>query len=581
MRTFSIAFGLFAIVFLLFCGCGGDGHEGAGPQYHDPDRAKSKTVAEVGESEIKLVMLEDLEDLPNANFETAEEEYEFKKAQLDTLINMYLMVEAAYAQGLDKDPEILKIVSDNRPDFLRDQLFKSRILPEIQVSDNEVENWYEQMKQEVHIFNIFVTDSAKADSLYTELKQGADFEAAARKHSEDNEFAVKGGDYGFRKYSLLTKEFRENVFNLKEGELALFQVPGGWNISKVVDRREAEVEPLEELYDVIRARIQDEKRQEAQNEYFDELFEKYDIKVNTETTQFIKDKIDALYPDRIGGKPFRKNTFNPDDLAQYEQNMILATYTGGEITLGEYLRRTARWEDARRPPFTETEQLEKAIFELEVKNFLLEEAREMKLDEHADFLDVMRFFKDRIMARKIQQVVGEERSFVTEDEIIQHYEANTGKYVVPRKVHLREILVNTEKQADEIHTKLVKGTDFSKLAEQHTVRPGMRSKQGDLGFIAEYNYPTLYEKSQELRINQHSEPFPVGDKWSIIKLLEIRQAERKELEEVASQIRSELQLQKGQQGLEQWVEELKEKYTVDVDYDLIWETIDKNRYESN
>lgn len=568
---------LFSLI--LISGCGKNDRQGEGPQYSKEERAKSKTVATVGKSEIKLFLLSDFNKMYQLNFTNADEEYNAKKEYLDSLISMYIFVEAAFDQGLEKDPEILKILRESKPDFMRDELFKKNVLPYIGVTDEDVDLWYGKMGEEVKMSAIYVLDSVLADSIYEALQNGADFAALARKHSEHQESAVKGGDLGYRRWIDLSEDFQQNAFDLEVGKTNKFAASVGFNIVKVTDRRKIEVEPLATIRDALISRIQALKRTKIQDAMFDSLFEAANIKINEETAEFLMDKIETLYPDVIGGKPFRKNTFNPDDLAQYERNMILATYKDGEVLLGDYLRQTSTWEDLQRPPFNEIEQLRVAIFQLKMMDILQARAKELKLDESDDFKDATRFFKDQLMAAKMREIITEERSYVSDDEVIDYYRANSQKYMIPKKIHVQEIHVGTEQEAEDIYNRLNQGEDFDKLAEKYTVRPAMKNKKGDLGFIADYNYPTLFDRAARLDLNQYSKPFPVGDKWSIVRPLGVQEEQAKSFEEVARQIKTELEEQKQVDAVDKWLAENRDKYPVKVEYDLLWETIDKDAYE--
>jgi parvulin-like peptidyl-prolyl isomerase len=572
---------ILATLFLMstIIGCGGSGQDGKDSQYHKDERAKSKTIVSVGESEIKLFLLDEYNQLYKMNFQNAEEEYNSKKEYLDTLINLFIFVEAAYDQALDKDPEVQRIIKESRPDFLRDELFKLKILPFLEVTDEEVDFCYEQMHKETKISIIYVLDSVLTDSIYNMLKNGGDFAALARKYSEDQASAVKGGDLGFRQWLSLSEDFQNEIFDLEIGEIVVLDEPQGWNIATVTDRREVEVDPLDPIRDALISRIQGSKRTKVQDEFYSEIFENADIKINEETTEFILDKVEALYPDVIGGVPFRKNTFNPDDLAQYERNMPLAIYNGGEVLLGDYLTRTATWEDRNRPPFNETENLRMAVFNLQLLDILENRAIELKLDETDDYKDGARFFKDQLMAARMKEIITREKSFVSDEEVIDYFETNSAEYTIPKKLHVQEINVATQDEADRIYAKLEKNEDFGQLAEKNTMRPAMKSKKGDLGFIADYNYPTLYSQALRLHVDSYSKPFPVGDGWSIVKLLDIRDGRQKQFEEVARQLKTELENKKRETAVSEWMTENIGKYKVKKDYDLIWKTIDKGAYE--
>jgi len=577
-KLLNFAFLLTVIAMLI--GCGGSSDRSDGPQYYKEERAKSPTIAKVGQSEIKLFMVEDFRNMYSLEFNTADEEFESKKEYLDTLISLYIMVEAAYAQDLHKDSEILETVESSKPDFIREELFRVKILPNIEVTDAEAKLWHDKMDEEIRISNIFILDSTLADSVYKEIQNGADFTTMARKFSEDSQTKFEGGDFGYRGWGDLTEEFQTKVFDLPINQPVLFNVLDGWDIAQVTERRDFEIDSYDLMEQPIKMRIQSIKRNTVQREIFEELFEKANIKINEETTEFILDKVETLYPDVIGGVPFRKNTFNPDDLAQYEQNMILASYKGGETLLGDYLRLTATWPDAQRPPFSETEQLKTAIFRLVNLDLLEAEAYEMKLQDSDNYKDAMRFYKDQLMATKMREIIITEKTFVSDEEVAEYFRNHSEEYFIPKKYHLQEILCGSEVEAEDMINQLSQGKDFGQLAESHTLRPGRKERQGDLGYVSPGNYPTIYKVASTLNIGQISEQFPVGDKWSVIKLLEIQQAENKPFEAVAKVIKTDLENNKRETAIGQWYDENREKTNIDVDYDMIWKTIDKDAYEN-
>lgn len=565
---------------LLMTACGGGDNRSDGQQYHKEERAQSPTIASVGQSQIKLFMMDEFSKMYSLEFQTAEEEYEAKKSYLDSLINLYIMVEAAYSQDLHKDPEVIQAVEESKPEFMREELFRQIILPNIIVEDEEVQTWYDKLDQEIRISIIFITDSILADSVYQAVKAGADFAAQARKFSEDSQTKFDGGDFGYRSFASITEDFQKNVFDNDIGEIVIFKDIVGWDIVQVTDRREVEVQPFEEIEDGLKMQIQSIKRANVQGAFFKELFDKINIQINEETAEFILDKIETLYPDMIGGVPFRKNTFNPDDLAQYERNMVLSTYKGGEVLLGDYLRQTATWQDAQRPPFSEIEDLREAIYRLRLMDILEAEAREMNVEENVNYMDALRFYKDQLMTVKLKEVIIQEKSFVSDEEIAEYYRNNSNEFVIPQKYHILEILAENEILADEIVARLDKGEDFGTLAGQFTTRPGKKTKNGNMGLISENNYPTLYQVASNLQLNEYSKPFPVGEKWSIVKVLEVQPADVKEFDQVARVIKSDLENRKRESAMTNWFAENRDKIKIKVDYDMIWNTIDKESYEN-
>ena len=83
-------------------------------------------------------------------------------------------------------------------------------------------------------------DAAKqrADSIYTALKNGADFADLARRLSDDKGSGRRGGDLSWIQKGQTVKEFENQVFSMKPGELSKpFLSPFGYHIVKLVAKQ--------------------------------------------------------------------------------------------------------------------------------------------------------------------------------------------------------------------------------------------------------------------------------------------------------------------------------------------------------
>ncbi|MDR0613171.1 MAG: peptidylprolyl isomerase [Dysgonamonadaceae bacterium] len=80
------------------------------------------------------------------------------------------------------------------------------------------------------------------DSIYNALLNGADFAALAKENSGDKGSAAKGGDLGFFGYGSMVKEFRDNVFALKNiGDITQpFKTSFGFHIAKLTGEKPLE-----------------------------------------------------------------------------------------------------------------------------------------------------------------------------------------------------------------------------------------------------------------------------------------------------------------------------------------------------
>ncbi len=83
----------------------------------------------------------------------------------------------------------------------------------------------------------------KAARIYQELKDGADFAALAKEHSQDPGSGQNGGDLGFFGRGRMVKPFEDAAFALKEGEISMPVLSQfGWHIIKTTGRRKVDGE---------------------------------------------------------------------------------------------------------------------------------------------------------------------------------------------------------------------------------------------------------------------------------------------------------------------------------------------------
>ena len=76
------------------------------------------------------------------------------------------------------------------------------------------------------------------DSIYTLLKNGADFAQVAKTNSQDTQSAVNGGDLNWFGTGMMVPEFENVAFSLQNGEVSEpFQSQFGWHIIKKLDSR--------------------------------------------------------------------------------------------------------------------------------------------------------------------------------------------------------------------------------------------------------------------------------------------------------------------------------------------------------
>ena len=158
-------------------------------------------------------------------------------------------------------------------------------------SPQEIEKFYEENKEQfesaeqVRVAHVvkhidWQTDETAAretiNKAHEELEAGAMFETAVAKYSDCPD---KGGDLGYITRGEMVEEFEDVVFNLGVNQTSpVFRTRFGFHIARVYDRRPAAVAPLKQVKPRVVSELKDQMRNQAIDEFVDQLRSKADIK---------------------------------------------------------------------------------------------------------------------------------------------------------------------------------------------------------------------------------------------------------------------------------------------------------------
>ena len=175
---------------------------------------------------------------------------------VDLFINYKLKVQAALDAHIDTTTAFLKEFAQ-----YRDQQVVPTYVTDVEMLA-EAQKLYDREKENVgpdglirpaHILIRLQQTATEAeqkdakrriDSVYQALKGGADFEALAKKVSQDPGSAARGGIVGWFSHNQLVKEFEEAAFALQPGQMSQpVQSPFGWHIILMKERKQ--LEPFE------------------------------------------------------------------------------------------------------------------------------------------------------------------------------------------------------------------------------------------------------------------------------------------------------------------------------------------------
>lgn len=229
----------------------------------------------VGEQVLQeIVTIKVLEDKYTVEDKEVDEEVETAKEQLGEQFDMWLT-----SQGYQDEDAFRELVRVNL-------LFDEAVYGEVEISDEEIKEYYDRISEEVEAEHILVEDEELAKEIKDKLDNGEDFEELAKEYSTDPGSAEEGGKLGVIPVGQFVPEFEDAVYSL---DIDVISDPvkssHGYHIIKVTDKRDVseEIGSLEDnetsIIDTIRQQKVDPTEAQAKiTELIDDA--KVDIKIS-------------------------------------------------------------------------------------------------------------------------------------------------------------------------------------------------------------------------------------------------------------------------------------------------------------
>lgn len=380
------------------------------------------------------------------------------REHLLTLIDIKLMVREAYARGLDQNPEWIKAVSLARHKAMVEAYIREKVGLQIEISEDELRANFaaHPARHAVRGAHILLDSRARADSIYAEIEAGrATFEDMARQHSLDEATAVAGGWFAsYYAFDRVSDRVYERVFSLDVGEVSPpFRTPQGWEIAKVVDKKEVS---FERYRSVIQRATFLEKIENLRSDHIAELVAASGLRpVAEQVRRFV-----AAWNEQPGSP----------QLAPEEWAAPLYEYDDGVISVqqGSYLLHNTRLGHAR----IDSAVLDDRIRRRGAPDLLLGLAAERGgYAERAEVQEKVEAEKERLLVQALWEALLEGKALtVSEEEARAHYEAHPEMYWAPEEIVVQEIMVADEGLAQELLEQIRNGADMAALATKHSIR---------------------------------------------------------------------------------------------------------------
>jgi parvulin-like peptidyl-prolyl isomerase len=165
----------------------------------------------------------------------------------------------------------------------------------------------------------------------------------------------------------------------------------------------------------------------------------------------------------------------------------------------------------------------------------------------------------------------------SEDEIQNYYEKKKeAQFTTPEQRCVRHILFNKDQKekAEDVKQQLENGGDFTKLAKENSQDPGSAENGGDLGcFGKDETVPEFEQAAFGAEQGEIVGPVKTEFGYHILQVTDVKPEQTRSLQEVESQIRSQLATEEQSEAFSKWIEEQKKER--DVKYLKGYEPLDQ------
>ncbi len=244
------------------------------------------------------------------------------------------------------------------------------------------------------------------------------------------------------------------------------------------------------------------------------------------------------------------------------ENAKLAEFKGHAITVQEFEQAYAKVDVAYLPKATGEEGLREFLTTMLNKEVLVAKADELGYDKDPSVAQGLETF--RRMSLPIAYLKREvaDNLTVTDEEVRRHYD-NKGA-----SINLKQILTDTEEEANACYDALQGGLDFESACRQYSKTPD--AANGGVVVTATYGtlVPDLQQQMFATPVGEYTEPILTAYGWVIVKVLSRTEGKHPQpFEAVKDQVTLEYKQSKEAVELNKFTDKLRDQYGVVWNYD--------------
>ncbi len=534
---------------------------------------KTKPVARVGNQTVSLMEFRSLYQNKAGSYQDAD--FEDKQRILDQLINTKLLALYAEQHNLTRDSSFE--VSWNK--ILKGQVYREVIdeyVIERHITESMLKERHRLLGKEFKVRHIFIPQSTeKSQEIKTRLETVKetittleDFIQSARMHSRDSLTAGQGGLLGYIRFGKSTygREFEKELWNIRPGRVSnVLLSPRGYHLIWIENERPLKQQP----FDLARNRLKQELFNElgphinqSYSVFIEKLKNKFKVEYHDENIEVLASQVKA-----------RKKSLNESpqstvgsifsDLDSDIRYRPVISYADVTYTIGDFFGDLADLSAFQLPPFEKAQMVKNHIERVLPSLLILQLGYDKKYDEKYEVLRAIQTQKEELLAQFARKEILKQIKEPSEQDLKDHYNENQKDFLEPAKASIQEIAVVSRDKANKVVSE-AQTKDFTLLVEKYSENNTTRNKKGMVGYISEDQMGNIGRQALKMDIGQISEPIEKGNHYSVIKVLDKKEAQPRPFSQVRDMIYRALRSASQQQAVEKTLLQLKSYHIVQI-----------------
>jgi peptidyl-prolyl cis-trans isomerase C len=465
------------------------------------------------------------------------------------LVNDTLLAQEARAMGMDQEDPIPARVAARRESLAIARLEKEEITSRAEATDEEIRQAFETEYRRITFRILTVREREKAQALRGQIEKGADFATVAKESSVDP-YSPKGGLVENLARIDTPHEFAATVFALGPGALAGPLVTRiGYSVVRVESIADADPARLDELKPSLRTLVQFRKAEVLRADLGTRLRAAHKVVIDEAA-------LAAIVPERLpDGRLMPKVESRDAVVVRVGDRTITAGRLGQ--ALGQRWGGVANVEAALAAKGIVLDRL--------VQGELM--AAEALARGYGDSKEAQRALHaaetQLLVSRYLSQVVAAEVR-VTPEETAARYERDKESYHRPPRLHLRQITVATEEEAQRLATLVRQGADVAWLARQHST-DGYKGAGGDRGWVTPKATGEALEAALlEAKPGDVLGPTAAAEGFTVVRVEAREEQGIYDYNQVSGNVRKAVEDEKLQQAIHAVIQKLRSRSKIEV-----------------